>query len=53
MLYEDGKRYNESQKDNGGIKESLNGGENNYQFSARAAIDRYLNNDMLPRMVPA
>lgn len=46
MLYEDGKRYNESQKNNGGIKESLNGEKNNYQFSARAAIDRYLNNDM-------
>ncbi len=46
MLYEDGKRYNESQKDNGGIKESLNGEKNNYQFSARAAIDRYFNNDM-------
>ncbi len=46
MAYEDGKRYNESQKDNGGIKESLNGEKNNYQFSARAAIDRYLNNDM-------
>ena len=46
MAYEDGKLYNESQKDNGGIKESLNGEKNNYQFSARAAIDRYLNNDM-------
>lgn len=46
MLYEDGKRYNESQKDNGGIKESLNGEKNNYQFSARAAIDRYIKNDM-------
>jgi len=46
MLYEDGKQYNESQKDNGGIKESLNGEKNNYQFSARAAVDRYLNNDM-------
>lgn len=46
MLYEDGKRYNESQKDNGGVKESLNGEKNNYQFSARAAIDRYINNDM-------
>ncbi len=47
MLYEDGKRYNESQKDNGGIKESLNGElPGNYQFSARAAIDRYLDNDM-------
>lgn len=46
MAYEDGKRYNESQKENGGIKESLNGEKNNYQFSARAAIDRYINNDM-------
>lgn len=46
MLYEDGKRYNESQKDNGGVKESLNGEKDNYQFSARAAIDRYLRNDM-------
>ena len=46
MLFEDGKRYNESQKDNGGVKESLNGEKNNYQFSARAAIDRYLRNDM-------
>lgn len=46
MLFEDGKRYNESQKDNGGVKESLNGEKNNYQFSARAAIDRYLSNDM-------
>ena len=46
MLYEDGKRYNESQKDNGGIKESLNGEKNNYQFSARAAINRYFANDM-------
>ena len=46
MLYEDGKRYNESQKDNGGVRESLNGEKNNYQFSARAAIDRYFNNDM-------
>ena len=46
MLYEDGKRYNESQKDNGGIRESLNGEFNNYQFSARAAIDRYNRHDM-------
>lgn len=46
MAYEDGKRYNESQKDNGGTKESLNGEKNNYQFSARAAIDRYIRNDM-------
>ena len=41
ILFEDGKRYKESQKDNGGIKESLNGEKNNYQFSARAVIDRY------------
>lgn len=45
MKYEDGNTYNESQKDNGGIKESLNGEKDNYQFSARAAIDRYLSND--------
>ncbi len=45
MAYEDGKFYNESQKDNGGVRESLNGEKNNYQFSARAAIDRYLDND--------
>jgi alpha-glucosidase (family GH31 glycosyl hydrolase) len=46
ILFEDGKRYKESQKDNGGIKESLNGEKNNYQFSARAVMDRYKNNDM-------
>ena len=47
MAYEDGKQYNESQKDNGGIKESLNGElPGNYQFSARAALDRYLDNDL-------
>lgn len=46
MTFEDGKTYNESQKDNGGIKESLNGEKNNYQFSARAAIDRYIKHDM-------
>ncbi len=46
MAYEDGKQYNESQKDNGGVKESLNGENGNYQFSARAAVDRYLDNDM-------
>ncbi|RYG13144.1 MAG: DUF5110 domain-containing protein, partial [Chitinophagaceae bacterium] len=44
--FEDGKKYKESQKDNGGIKESLNGEKNNYQFSARAVIDRYKKNDM-------
>ncbi len=46
ILFEDGKRYKESQKNNGGIKESLNGEKNNYQFSARAVIDRYNKNDM-------
>lgn len=46
ILFEDGKRYKESQKDNGGVKESLNGEKNNYQFSARAVIDRYKNHDM-------
>ena len=46
ILFEDGKRYKESQKNNGGIKESLNGEKNNYQFSARAVIDRYARNDM-------
>ena len=46
ILFEDGKRYKESQKDNGGIKESLNGEKNNYQFSARAVIDRYKQDDM-------
>ena len=46
ILMPDGKTYKESQKDNGGIKESLNGEKGNYQFSARAAIDRYVKNDM-------
>lgn len=46
ILFEDGKRYKESQKDNGGIRESLNGEKDNYQFSARAVIDRYKKHDM-------
>ncbi|PTN07288.1 TIM-barrel domain-containing protein [Mangrovibacterium marinum] len=46
ILFEDGKRYRESQKENGGIKESLNGEKNNYQFSARAVVDRYAEHDM-------
>ncbi len=46
ILFEDGKRYKESQKDKTGIRESLNGELNNYQFSARAVIDRYKNHDM-------
>lgn len=46
ILFEDGKRYKESQRDTTGIKESLNGELNNYQFSARAVIDRYAAYDM-------
>jgi hypothetical protein len=46
ILFEDGKKYKESQKDNGGIKESLNGEKGNYQFSARAVVDRYQKHDM-------
>lgn len=46
ILFEDGKKYKESQKDKSGIKESLNGEKNNYQFSARAVIDRYKTHDM-------
>lgn len=46
ILFEDGKRYKESQKENGGIKESLNGEKDNYMFSARAVIDRYKSHDM-------
>ncbi|MCM1109503.1 MAG: DUF5110 domain-containing protein [Clostridium sp.] len=46
VLFEDGKRYKEAQTDNGGVKESLNGEKNNYQFSARAVIDRYNAHDM-------
>ena len=46
ILFEDGHKYKESQKDNGGIKESLNGEKNNYLFSARAVIDRYAKHDL-------
>ena len=46
VLFEDGKRYRESQKDNGGTQETLNGEKNNYQFSARAVVDRYAAYDM-------
>ena len=46
ILFEDGKRYRESQKDNGGVKESLNGEKGNYPFSARAVVDRYKSHDM-------
>ena len=44
--FEDGRRYKESQTDNGGIRESLNGEKDNYQFSARAVVDRYEAHDM-------
>ncbi|WP_200976090.1 TIM-barrel domain-containing protein [Echinicola sp. 20G] len=46
ILFEDGNHYKESQKDEEGTKESLNGEKDNYQFSARAVIDRYNNHDM-------
>ncbi len=46
VTFEDGKSYKESASDKTGIKESLNGEKNNYQFSARAAIDRYNQHDM-------
>lgn len=46
ILFEDGRRYKESQKAGSGIKESLNGEKGNYQFSARAVIDRYEAHDM-------
>ncbi|MBR5037007.1 MAG: discoidin domain-containing protein [Prevotella sp.] len=55
VLFEDGKRYVESQRFvEGGIRESLNGtspsggGQEgaSYQFSARAVVDRYAAHDM-------
>lgn len=46
ILFEDGRRWRESQRDNGGTRESLNGEEGNYQFSARAVVDRYRRHDM-------
>lgn len=50
IQFEDGKWYKEFQPGNaagqGGILESLNGEKDNYQFSARAVIDRYRDNDM-------
>lgn len=47
-FFEDGHFYKESQKPvDGGIRESLNGElEGNYQFSARAVIDRYAQADI-------
>ncbi|EOL43605.1 TIM-barrel domain-containing protein [Enterococcus caccae] len=50
VKFEDGNYYKEYQPgDLGNLKgtlESLNGEKNNYQFSARAVIDRYKKNDM-------
>lgn len=50
ILFEDGKYYKsykpQDLHDKTGILESLNGEKNNYQFSARAMIDRYKKNDM-------
>ncbi|KAI8423664.1 hypothetical protein MSG28_012712 [Choristoneura fumiferana] len=50
ILFEDGKYYKKYQPkkdgENKGILESLNGEHNNYQFSARAMIDRYKRHDM-------
>ena len=46
MTFEDGKSYKESASDKTGIKDSINGEKNYYQFSARAAIDRYVTHDM-------
>lgn len=50
ILYEDGYYYRCYQPneigDKHGILESLNGEKNNYQFSARAMIDRYKKHDL-------
>ncbi|XP_023939522.2 alpha-glucosidase 2 [Bicyclus anynana] len=50
ILYEDGKYYKCYQPkdigDKNGVLESLNGEKNNYQFSARAMLDRYKRHDM-------
>ena len=52
ILFEDGKRYVESQKPvEGGIRETLNGPAGatkgtDYQFTARAVVDRYAQHDM-------
>ncbi|XP_038218122.1 uncharacterized protein LOC119836747 [Zerene cesonia] len=50
ILFEDGKyykKYKPNEMDGKeGILESLNGEKNNYQFSARAMIDRYRRHDM-------
>lgn len=48
--FEDGEKYEEflpqNVGDQSGINESLNGENDNYQFSARAVIDRYLKRDI-------
>ncbi len=47
IFFEDGMQYREDQKDNGGSRETLNGDMPlDYQFSARAVIDRYAEADM-------
>lgn len=50
IKFEDGKCYKkykpDEMKNKKGILESLNGEKDNYQFSARAMIDRYKNHDM-------
>ncbi|XP_030034118.1 alpha-glucosidase 2 [Manduca sexta] len=50
ILFEDGEFYKKYQPNAvgnlKGILESLNGGSNNYQFSARAMIDRYKKHDI-------
>lgn len=50
ILFEDGFYYKcyqpKDMRDKEGILESLNGEKNNYQFSARAMIDRYNRHDM-------
>ncbi len=45
-LFEDGKRYKESANSETGVQETLNGEKGNYQFTARAALDRYITHDM-------
>ncbi len=46
ILFEDGKRYKESSNSETGVQETLNGEKGVYQFSARAALERYINHDM-------
>ncbi len=46
ILFEDGKRYKESSNSETGVQETLNGEKGVYQFSARAAIERYIAHDM-------